>query len=188
MSGIAADRLARGFERFDLGMDREHLLHKGAAEMEQPHLERAFVFGTRRGADFPEKLPHIGLQRDTFGRFSAAGGAGLDEDAVADLAGRGESLCVFEAIIAAEAADRLAFRLDECKPWMPLDCLPKLLQLAVDCLLAQVRVEGGRVEKDIDVFRKALDRAQPLERLVPPLKMMRGPASCSMMRRASVTK
>ena len=162
MAGIAADRLARLLERLDLGVDGEHLLDEGAAEMEQPHLERAFVLGTQGGSAFREELPHVGLEPDAFGRLPAAGGAGLDEHAVADLAGPGESLGVFEAVVAAEAADGLALLLDECQRRMLLDRLAELLQLAVDPLLAQGRVERGRVEEDVDVFRESLDQAPAL--------------------------
>jgi hypothetical protein len=53
------------------------------------------------------------LQLDALGRLPAAGGAGLDENAIADLAGSRESLGILEAVVAAEPANRLALRLDE---------------------------------------------------------------------------
>ncbi len=74
----------------------------------------------------------------------------------------GEPLDILEAVVAAEAADGLAFFLDKCQPRMLSDGLAELLQLAVDCFLAQGRVEGGRVKEDVDVFRKPLDQAPAL--------------------------
>src|SRR5271157_3775212 len=92
MPGVAANRLAHRLERLDLAVDREHLLDEGAAEMEQPHLEWAFVLGTQAGSGLVEELPHVRLQPNTFGRLPAAGGARLDEDTVADLTGPCETL------------------------------------------------------------------------------------------------
>ena len=93
-------------------MDREHLLDECAPEMKQLHLERAFVLRLEGGSALLKELPHVGLQSDTFGRLPAAVGAGFDENAVADFTGPGESLGILEAVIAAEAADRLALLLD----------------------------------------------------------------------------
>ena len=74
----------------------------------------------------------------------------------------GEPLGILEAVVAAEAADGLAFLLDKRQPRMLFDRLPQLLQFAVDCFLAQGRVECGRVEEDVDVFREPLDQVPAL--------------------------
>ena len=81
--------------------------------MQQPHLERPFIFGTETDAGFLKELPDVRLEPHAVGRFPAAGGTGLDEHAVADLAGTCESLGILKAVIAAEAADGLAFLLDK---------------------------------------------------------------------------
>src|SRR5262249_58107240 len=107
-------------------------------------------------AGFVEKLPDVGLEPYAVSRLPTTGGAGLDEHAVADVAGAGEALDILEAVIAAEAADGLAFLLDEFQARMPVDDLPQLLELAVNRVLAQGRVEGGRVQEDVDVFGKPL--------------------------------
>src|SRR5262249_31033171 len=154
--GIAANRLACLLERLNLGVDGKHLFHEGPPEMQQPHLEWPFVVGSETHAGFLEKLPDVRLEPYALGWLPAAGGAGLNEDAVADVAGPREALDILEAVVAAEAADGLAFLLDEFQARMPVDDLPQLLQLAVNRVLAQGRVEGGRVQEDVDVFGKPL--------------------------------
>jgi len=104
------------------------------------------------GAEIVEELPDVGLEPDTLGWLPAAGAARLDEDAIAHLAGSGEALGVFEAVVAAEAADGLALLLNEGQRRVLLDRLAEFFQLAVDPLLAQGRVERGWVEEEVDVF------------------------------------
>ena len=155
--------------------------------MQQPHGEGSFVLGAEGGTAFLQELPDVRLELDSFGRLPAAGGARLDEDAVADLADPGESLGVLETIVAAEAADRLALRLDESQCRVPLARLVELLQLVVDPFLAQRRGEGGRVEEDVDVFREPLDQPPAFGQAGVALEDDLG-AGRLMMRRASVTK
>ena len=69
---------------------------------------------------------------------------------------------VFEAVVAAEAADGLALLVDEGQRRVLLDRLAELLQFAVDAFLAQRRIERGRVEEDVDVFREPLDQVPAL--------------------------
>ena len=76
--------------------------------MKQPHLEWAFIFCTESDPTLREELRDVGVDRHAFRRHASAGGPGLDEHAVADLAGAGEELAVFKTIVAAEAADGLA--------------------------------------------------------------------------------
>ncbi len=136
----------------------------------QSHLERAFVFSPEDGSALLKELPYVGLQSDTFGRLPAAGGAGLDEDAVADFAGLGESLGILAAVIAAETADRLALLFDKCQRWVLLNRLSELLQFVVDPLFAQGRVERGGVEEDVDVFREPLNQVPALRQTGAALK------------------
>ena len=96
-------------------------------------------------------------QFDGRGRLAAAGGAGFHQDATRNFARSAEKLLVGEAVIAAEAADRLALAGHEGERWMRGDSVAELPQRAVDGILPQRRLEGSRVEKDIDVLRKALD-------------------------------
>jgi len=89
---------------------------------------------------------------------------------VANLAGSGESLGVLEAVVAAEAADGLALLLDECQRRVLLDRLAELLQLAVDPLLAQGRLERGRVEKvKANIFKSLKRKAAALGFQLSPL-------------------
>ena len=45
---------------------------------------------------------------------------------------------------------------------MRSDCVAKLLEFAVDRLLSELRLEGPRVEKEVDVFRKPLNEIPAL--------------------------
>jgi hypothetical protein len=76
--------------------------------MQQTHLERPLVLGSKREAGLLEKLAHVGLQPYPVGRLPAAGRSRLHEDAVPDLAGAREALPVLEAVVAAKPADGLA--------------------------------------------------------------------------------
>ncbi len=120
--------------------------------IQQPHIERPFVVGSQADPAFKEELPHIRLEPDAFGRFPAAGGAGLDEHPVADLARACEPLHILETVVAAEAADGLTLLFDKLQPRMLFEGLPQLLQFAVNRFLAQGWRKRRRVKKDVDVF------------------------------------
>src|SRR5262245_42770796 len=130
--------------------------------MQEPHLERPLVLGSQGVAGLVQELPHIGLELYLVGRLPAAGGARFHENAIFDLAGAGEALRVGEAVIAAEATDGLALLLQEGEAGMLFDLLAELFQLAVDATFVEGRVEGGRVEEEVDVFREALDEVPSL--------------------------
>jgi hypothetical protein len=101
-------------------------------------------------------LSHVGLKPNALGRLPAAGGAGLNEHAVADVTRAREPLDVFEAVVATESADGLAFLIDKRQPRMLSDGLPQLFQVPVNGFLAEGRLEGSRTKKDVDVFRNPL--------------------------------
>jgi hypothetical protein len=50
-----------------------------------------------------------------------------------------------------------------------LNSLPYLFQFTVNRLFAQHRIEGGRVKKDVDVFRKPLNQIPALGQAGPTL-------------------
>lgn len=91
---------------------------------------------------------------DAVGWLLAAGGPGLDEHAVADITHARKSLGILKPVIAAEAADGLAFLLDECQRRMAFDGVPQFLEFAVYRLFAKGRLEGCRVQEDVDIFRE----------------------------------
>jgi hypothetical protein len=95
---------------------------------------------------------------------------------------------MLEAIVTAEAANGLALCLDEGERRVLLDRLEQLLQLAVNPLFAQGRLERGRVEKEVDVVRESVDQAPALGQAGATLKITWRPAACSMRRRASVAE
>src|SRR5262245_39047269 len=130
--------------------------------MQQAHLERPFVLGTEGEGGFLEELPYVRLKPYLLGRLSAAGCPGLQEHAVPYLAGAGKALLVLEAVVAPEATDGLAFCVDKPQPGMLLDALAQIFQLAVDAPGVECRVEGCRVEEDVDVFREPLDEVPAL--------------------------
>ena len=94
---------------------------------------------------------------------------------------------IFETVIAAEAADRLAFLGNEFQGRMLFDGLPELFQFTVDGLLAERWVEFSRVEKDVDVFGKSLNQIPPLRQTGAALENDLVPAAAWMIRSASVT-
>src|SRR5208282_2716797 len=75
-----------------------------------------------------------------------------------NLARSAEQLRIRESIISAEPTDRLALRLDECKCRMLSHSIPKSLKFTINRPLTQGRFECERIEKDVDIFRKALDQ------------------------------
>jgi len=143
-------------------MNSEHFLDERSPEMQKPHLERPLVLGSQGNACFLEILPHIGLEPHALRRLPAARRAGLDEHAVPDVAGAGKLLGILETVVAAEAADGLAFLLDERQAGMLLDGLPQPLQLTVYRFFSQRRIESSRVEKDVESSRPAELPRQPL--------------------------
>ena len=189
MAGVAADRLARRLERLDLAVDGEHLLDEGAAEMEQPHLERAFVLGAQAGPGF---LRGTARRRTGAGRARSAPGRwrcrprrrrGCGSRRRRRIAGRTRSGRCGRSRRwsgspsrrrSAPGAARWPGGASSARGRSPF--LPRGGSNAVGSRKMSMSSENRWI------------RFQPFDRLVPPLKMTWGPAACSMMRRASVTK
>jgi hypothetical protein len=99
----------------------------------------------------------VRAQFDSRCGLAAAGGAGFHQDATRNFARSAEPLLVGEAVIAAEAADRVTLARHESERGMRSDGVTESPQRAVDGIFPQRRLECGRVKKDIDVLRKSLD-------------------------------
>ena len=131
--------------------------------------------------------PRYERSSTTAGGFAAAGGAGFEQHAVGDFAGAAEALRVGEAVVAPESADGLALLCDEGQRRVGADGIAELLEFPVDGVLAEGRLEGERIEEDVDVFRKPLDQVPALRQAGAALEDDLVGAAAAMMRRASVT-
>jgi hypothetical protein len=127
---------------------------------------------------FPQELTEVRRQFDDRRGFATAGRACFEHHAVRDLAGAAEALRVSEPIVAAEAADGPAFLGKEGQGRMGAHDVAQPPQLAVDGVLAERGAEGVRIEKDIDVFRKALDQ-------VPAFRQARAALEADLVARRS---
>jgi hypothetical protein len=67
------------------------------------------------------------------------------------------------------------------------DRVPQILQLAIDPVCTERRLKGKRVEEQVNVFRKPIDKAPPLGQAGAALKITLSPATFAMTRSASVT-
>ena len=147
MPGVAADGLPEVFERLDLGVDGEHLFHEGAPEMQQPHLERAFVFGAEGDPILREELRNIGLDQN----------ASVGSLPLAVPASTNTRLRISPAPAKSWGYSKRSLRPKPPMVWLSLvtnvrrgmlpDRVAELLELAVDAVLTQRRVERARVEE-----------------------------------------
>jgi len=76
---------------------------------------------------------------------------------VGDFVGAAEASGVGEAVVAAESPDGLALLLDEGERRVSIDSIAEPFEFPVDAVLSEGGLEGARIEKDVDVFRKPLD-------------------------------
>ncbi len=111
---------------------------------------------------FREEFTEIGTQFDDHCRFAAAGRSGLDKHVRCNLTDATETLPELKPVGAAEAADRLAFVLHKGQRRMRIDSVLQPLELTVDCASSERRIEGTRVEEDIDVLRETLNEIPAL--------------------------
>jgi hypothetical protein len=102
-------------------------------------------------------LAEVGTDFHNRCRFAPAGGAGFEKDAVGNFPLSPKALRIGKAVVSPKAADRLALVLKEGQSWMPGDGIAKTLEFTVDGTLAECQLGGERIEKDVDVFREALN-------------------------------
>ena len=73
-----------------------------------------------------------------------------------------ETLPIRESVRATEPADRTAFLFEERQGRVRVEGVSERFEFTIDCPLPDRRIERHRIEKDIDILRKASDQIPSL--------------------------
>src|SRR5438067_1342844 len=122
-------------------MDCEHFLNESPPKMEQPQGERPFVLCLQGLRRLLQELAQVRPHFNRNGRFTPAGGACFNKDAVDHFAWSAEVLSIGEAVISTESADGLAFAFNKRQGGMLPYGVPELLQFSVNRSLTQGRLK-----------------------------------------------
>ena len=133
-------------------MDSEQFFHERPPEVEESHRKGSLIFGPQRKRLLVQELPYVRAEFHADAWFAAARRAAFQHHARKYFAGAAKERPVREVVAAAEPADGLTFRFDQCHGWVRGDSIAEFLKLTIDAVLSERGMEREGIEKQIDVF------------------------------------
>jgi len=109
------------------------------------------IFRAQRQAPVLQKLAQVRAELDRNCRSAAAAAPASTNTRLATSPGPPKR-CGTRTGRFVESTDGLTLVLKECERRMSADGIPESLEFPVDAPLAQGRLEGGRIEEDVDVL------------------------------------